>query len=375
MNRHRWVDLSIALPLLVIGFGGTGPAGRNQPETSRDPDLLAYLLVLAAVGGVALRRRPGWSLAVTGAALFAYLSAGYPYGPIILTAPVVLANAAARWPFPRAMAAGTVWMVALLGAFFVKESQSHPRIDTVGGAWLAFAWLAVSSGALAVGASVRIRRESTARIRAEQARRAAADERLRMAQDLHDTIGHGLAVIAMQAGVALHVLELDPRQARESMEAVRTTSRESLEHLRAQLDTLRGASRAPAAGLADLPRLVERVRAGGLTVRLPDPPPVPELVGTVAYRIIQESLTNVLRHAGTTSVDITMAVSSGMLHLTVADAGRAPGVPSQPPPMSGGSGIAGMRAQAQALGGLLTAAPGPGPGYTVDAVLPLGELA
>jgi signal transduction histidine kinase len=78
------------------------------------------------------------------------------------------------------------------------------------------------------------------------------------------------------------------------------------------------------------------VRAGGLTVRLPDPPPVPEPVGAAAYRIIQESLTNVLRHAGTTSVDITMAVSSGMLHLTVADAGRAPGVPSQPPATSGG---------------------------------------
>ncbi|MFI6073520.1 sensor histidine kinase [Actinoplanes sp. NPDC051343] len=102
---------------------------------------------------------------------------------------------------------------------------------------------------------------------------------------------------------------------------------------------------------------------------------MPEPVGAAAYRIIQESLTNVLRHAGTTSVDITMAVSSGMLHLTVADAGRALGVPSQPPATSGGSGIAGIRAQAQALGGLLTAASGPGPGYTVDAVLPLGELA
>jgi signal transduction histidine kinase len=263
-------------------------------------------------------------------------------------------------------------MVALLGAFLAKESQSHPSIGVVGGAWLAFAWLAIGSGALAVGAAVRIRGESAARVRAEQAQRAAADERLRMAQDLHDTIGHGLAVIAMQAGVALHVLDRDPRQARESMEAVRATSRESLENLRAQLDSLRGTSRAPAAGLADLPRLIERVRAGGLTVRVSDPPAVPEPVGAAAYRIVQEALTNVLRHAGTTTVEITWAVTAGALHLTVADAGAAHGVRPAPPP-PGGSGIAGMRAQAGALGGTLTAAPGPGPGYTVQAVLPLGE--
>jgi hypothetical protein len=167
VNRRRRVDLAIVLPLLVVGLGGTGPAGHNQPATTRAPDPLAYLLVLAAVTGVALRRRPGWSLAVTGVALAAYLAAGYPYGPIILTAPVVLGNAAARWPLRRATAAGTVWMVALLGAFFLKESRSDPPIGAVGGAWLSFASLAIGSGALAVGTAVRIGRESAARVRAE----------------------------------------------------------------------------------------------------------------------------------------------------------------------------------------------------------------
>jgi signal transduction histidine kinase len=100
---------------------------------------------------------------------------------------------------------------------------------------------------------------------------------------------------------------------------------------------------------------------------------VPDAVGTAAYRIIQESLTNVLRHAGSTSASVTMDVSAGVLRVTVADAGRAPGVPAPPPPESGGSGIAGMRAQAQALGGTLTAGPGPGPGFTVAAELPVGE--
>jgi signal transduction histidine kinase len=376
-TRGRLTDLAICLPLLLIGLGGTGPAGRNQPASTRTPDHFAYLLVLVAVAGVALRRRPAWSLAVTGAALAAYLTAGYPYGPVLFTAPVVLGNAAARWPFRRTAVAGGAWLLALLGAVFLKESRTTPPIGAVGAAWLTFAWLAIGAGSLAVGAAVRVRGESAARVRAEQARRAAADERLRMAQDLHDTIGHGLAVIAMQAGVALHVLDRDPAQARESMEAVRTTSRESLEHLRTQLDTLRGTddpgARRPTAGLADLPRLIDRVRAGGLAVRLTGLPRVPDAVGTAAYRIIQESLTNVLRHAGSTSASVTMDVSAGVLRVTVADAGRAPGVPAPPPPESGGSGIAGMRAQAQALGGSLTAGPGPGPGFTVAAELPVGE--
>jgi signal transduction histidine kinase len=178
-------------------------------------------------------------------------------------------------------------------------------------------------------------------------------------------------VIAMQAGVALHVLELDPAQARESMEAVRATSRESLEHLRAQLDALRGTddpgARRPAAGLDDLPRLVDRVRAGGMTVRLSGLaalPPVPEAVGIAAYRIVQESLTNVLRHAGTTSAETTLEVAAGALRITVADAG------GPTPPAPEGSGIAGMRAQAEVLGGTLTATPGPG-GFTVVAHLPM----
>jgi signal transduction histidine kinase len=371
---RRWLaDAAICLPLLAIGLGGTGPAGHNQPASTRAPDHFAYLLVLVAVAGVALRRRPAWSLAVTGAALTAYFAAGYPYGPIIFTAPIALGNAAARWPLRRVLVVGPAYLLVLLGAVLVKESRTDPPIDAVGAAWLAFAWLAIGAGALAVGAAVRVRGESAARVRAEQAQRAASDERLRMAQDLHDTLGHGLAVIAMQAGVALHVMERDPRQARESMEAVRATSRESLEHLRAQLDALRGTddpgARRPAAGIAELPRLVERVRAGGLTVRLKGVtglPPVPEMVGAATYRIVQESLTNVLRHAGTNSAEIVMAVSEGALRITVTDEGPALGAPSP-----GGSGIAGMRAQAESLGGTLTAGPGPGAGFTVAATLPV----
>jgi signal transduction histidine kinase len=372
MRRRRWIDLVICLPLLVFGLAGTGPAGRNQPATTRVPDHFAYLLVVVAVGGIALRRRPGWSLAVNGAALVAYLGAGYPYGPIVLTAPVALGNAAARWPLRRAIVFGGLYMLGLLGAVFVKESGSHPRIDAVGAAWLAFAWLAIGAGSLAVGAAIRVRGESAARVRAEQARRAAADERLRMAQDLHDTIGHGLAVIAMQAGVALHVLEKDPAQARESMEAVRATSRESLEHLRAQLDALRGtddpAARRPAAGMADLPRLIERVRAGGLAVRVSPLPPVPAPVGEAAYRIVQEALTNVLRHADAADASVDLVAADGVLRITVTDGGPPL---STAPPSSTGAGIPGMRAQAHALGGTLTAEPGPGAGFTVVAALPL----
>ena len=302
---RRWLlDAALCLPFLVVGLAGTRPAADNQPAAS-DPDAVAYALVVVAALAVAARRRPGLSLAVNGTAVAAYLVAGYPYGPILLTVPAVVLLAAAAWPARRAAASVGGYLGVVLAAALVKDWREPAAAGGIGLLWLVLVWSAIVAAALAVGMSVRVRREAAAGVRAEQARRAASEERLRMARDLHDSVGHGLAVIAMQTGVALHVLDRDPERARESLEAARATSRESLESLRAELAALRSpetaGARRPGPGLEDAERLAERVRAGGVAVRLdidPDLPALPPAVDAVAYRILQESLTNVLRHAG-----------------------------------------------------------------------------
>jgi signal transduction histidine kinase len=194
-----------------------------------------------------------------------------------------------------------------------------------------------------------------------------------MAQELHDVVGHGLAVIAMQAGVALHVLDRDPGKARESLEAIRTMSRESLDGLRTELAQLRAGAgdvpeRRPLPGVTDLALLVQRVREGGVDVRLQVTGPVdglPTDVGAAAYRIVQESLTNVLRHADADAATVVVRAADARLEVEVVDrgGGGAPG--------PDGSGIHGMRERATALGGTLDAGPASGGGFRVRAVLPL----
>jgi len=403
---RRWLlDAWLWLPFLVFGLLGTVPAGHNQADVSRGPDLAAYALVVVAALTLGLRRRPGLSLAVNGAAVAVYLAAGYPYGPILFTVPAVVFTVAARWSLRRAAPSVGGYLAVILAAALVKEWRLPTGAQETQMLWLALAWSAVVAAALATGTAVRVRREAVAGVRAEQARRAATEERLRMAQELHDTVGHGLAVIAMQAGVALHVLDRDPARARESMEAVRATSRESLESLRAELDALRSpesaGARRPAPGLEDVERLAQRVRAGGVAVQVeidPDLPPLPPAVDAAAYRILQESMTNVLRHTSAAAAHIRVRGDGGSLRLEVTDSGRstmdstrpgrAEGAPTADGVRSGavdgagrtngsvptdnsGTGIRGMRAQAEALGGSLDAGPRATGGFAVTARLPL----
>ncbi|HJU98326.1 MAG TPA: sensor histidine kinase, partial [Jiangellaceae bacterium] len=226
------------------------------------------------------------------------------------------------------------------------------------------------------GAAVRVRRQSDADVRAAAARRAVSEERLRMAQELHDSVGHELAVIAMQAGVALHVLDRDPLRVREALEAIRATSRVSLDGLRAELDLLRtplgeSAPRRPAAGLADLDVLAERIRAGGVDVetRIDAGGGLPPEIDVAVYRILQESLTNVLRHSGGKVAQVRVDRENGHLVVRVVDDG--PGRADATLPPGAGAGIPGMRARAEELGGTFDAGPRPGGGFVVTARLPV----
>jgi signal transduction histidine kinase len=365
---RRWLVLVPALPLLVVCLGGTHAAAVNQATV---PHTSAYLLAAGAALTLLLRRRAPL-LGITAAALItaAYLLLDEPYGPILFVGPAWAWCLSAVMPLRRAVpwVAGYVAMVVLSAA---------PRLVRDNGWGGLLIWATVAAGVAAAGAAtgfaLAARQRSEAAARAEIARRAVSEERLAMAQDVHDGVGHTLAVIAMHAGVAAHVIDRDPARAKELLGAVAATCREALDGLRADLDRLRspgeGASRSPDPGLADLPVLLARMRDGGLRldVELPEPglDELPPAVGAAAYRIVQESLTNVLRHAGTAEASVRVRLD-GVLLVEVADRGAGPAVATG----SGGTGIAGMRRRAEAVGGSLTAGPGPGGGFLVRAELP-----
>jgi signal transduction histidine kinase len=366
--------------MLLFGVAGTGPAGANQPG-ALTPGVLAYVLVaLAAVSLAGWRRLPVHVFLFTGAVLAVYLAIGYPFGPILISAALATAGLAAQRPLRLFAALGLLDVVVVGGAILVRAVELGPVgwFNVLTHALTAAVWVALPG---AVGVAVRIRREGGARVREEQARRAVSEERLRMAQEVHDVVGHGLAVIAMQAGAGLHVLDRDPDKAREALRAIQATSRESLDGLRAELATLRGDAtdtrsdngvpRRPSVGLADVRLLVERVRSGGLDVRLDLDEPdraVGDAVDLAAYRIVQEALTNVLRHAGPdATARVRIREQRGRLLVDVTDTGRGPGDGG----LGGGSGISGMRHRAHSLGGSLEVTARPGLGVQVTAWLPL----
>ncbi|TDD02879.1 sensor histidine kinase [Nonomuraea diastatica] len=357
------------LPLLAVGLIGTGPAATFQPEAARPLDPLAYALVVAAALALAVRRRPGTALTVNGAAAAAYLAAGYPFGPILLTLPVAVFGVAAAWPIGRATTVVAADFGVQVVALFAKTAPAAGESSSM--AADVSIWAAVALVTLAVGISVRVRREAADGLRSEHARRVASEERLRMAQDLHDTIGHGLAAIAMQAGVALHVFDRDPAEARHAMEAVRTTSREALDNLREELERLRGdgsAPHAPAPGLDDLDALADRVRAAGIEVTVEVQPNLglARPVDAAAFRIVREALTNVLRHAGAATTRVLVCRDGSELLVEVTDTGTGTlSVPEE------GLGIRGMRAQVETLGGKLEAGPRSGGGFAVRAQMPV----
>jgi len=237
------------------------------------------------------------------------------------------------------------------------------------------AWLLVLLGA---AEGVRIRRERAAeavRIREEEALRRASEERLRIARELHDALGHHLSLISVQSGVALHLNEELPEQARNSLSAIKQASKEALAELRSVLDILRQegepAPRSPTSTLARLDELVSQAAAAGLEVRTEiegDVRPLPFGVDVAAFRIVQEALTNVTRHAGPASATVRVSYDEGDLTVEVDDDGHGRPVHNG---TGSGKGIVGMRERVATFGGDLEAGPRPGGGFRVRARLPL----
>jgi signal transduction histidine kinase len=289
---------------------------------------------------------------------------------------------AASLPLWGSVAAGGVAFIAQAGGPFASSEfevsrpqrafsfAGAPTVEAVA----AFAALAVVVAWL-VGRSVRERRDHAEAQRRSAAAEAVTTERLRIARELHDLVAHSIGVIAVQAGVGRRVIDNRPEAARDALEAIETTSRETLAGLRRTVASLRRAETDPdsappgsAPGLADVESIAASAAVGGVRVDVRpvgDPRPLPAEVDLAAYRIIQEAVTNAVRHSGASDCRVTVEYRDDAVIIDVSDTGRGG------PAGAGGFGITGMRERATLLGGDLTAGPRPDGGFRVRARLPL----
>jgi signal transduction histidine kinase len=367
--RSPGVDLLWLVPLawvVVLGSYFTNVADDRAAPSGYQP-WLAGVLGLVAVGGlVASLRWPLRGAAVTFGAVTVFVIADVRDGPVYLSLAAAAFLVAARVPVRRWLRVVVAGTLAVCAALVVRAVADY---DNERSLWQLFGVLAVTAAGAALGTLTRYRAQAAT----ERVLAAATQEQLKIAQDLHDGVGHGLAVIAMQAGVGLHVLEQDPAAARSALEAIRDSARESLESLRAELATISGepAPLRPRHGVADLDELVDRVRTAGLAVELEGSPgELAEPVDAVVYGVVQEGLTNVLRHAGATSVSVRLDRSPERVAVTVEDDGRGTSDGAAPDGATG-MGLRGMRERVLALGGDFSAGPRPAGGFAVSAVLPL----
>ncbi len=319
-------------------------------------------IVLPGLAGVLLawrRERPVWVLGAVLALTLAYWLGGFPGGPVWL--PLIVAFFTAHLEGHRVAATVTLALGWVAFAFVAPLARGD-EITLVGAAGLA-GWLLVLLGAAEV---IRTRRDS----RRDLARRQAGEERLRIARELHDVLAHDISLINVQAGVALHLIDERPEQAREALAAIKHASRDALGELRSVLDALRAdgpAPRTPTAGLARLDEVVTGAAAAGLRVVTSiegDAGPLPAALDLAAFRIVQEAVTNVIRHADTAHAAVRLSYGDDVLEVEVCDEGRGGGVNGH------GNGLAGMAERAAALGGTLDAGPRAGGGFRVHARLP-----
>lgn len=374
----RWPWRStVVLTVFVLVGSHFAAHGQEGERAALDP-LARGLLLLA---GALLLWRKRYPVAVvfgTAGAVMLFLGAGYPYGPVFLTVALACFSAIVtghRWAAWAAM--GTLWAGHVLVAHWLYRWLPPPGDSAVswGEELVVATWVVAIA---AVSELFRIRREQWARERAERAeaaRRRADEERLRIARELHDVLAHSISVINVQAGVGLALLDSDPEQARTALTTIKAKSKEALGEVRQVLDTLRApgdAPRAPAPGLDRLPELVEQASSAGLTVDVEgEPPRLAPGMDLAAFRIVQEALTNVVRHSGSRHARVHLAHDSGALRLRVDDDGPATGADAG----GSGNGLAGMRERATALGGTIEAGPRPDGGFRVLAVLPLTAFA
>lgn len=373
--RSVLVDAAVAAAFTVFSVLGTiGAASGDGAYTASAVPAPAFALIVVAGASLTLRRwAPLVALALCAAASALYLSLGYPYGPMLAATAITGYATGSALPVRRSLPAVGLAIGLVVLPFGLDDRASSGGTSHMGQWASAGAWASWTLTVWAIGVTVGTVRRSRAQSRLEHERELAQAERLRTAQDVHDIVGHGLAAITMQAGVALHVLDRSPARARELLEAIRSGGQQSLDELRATLALFRGsedgdAELAPPAGLAQLPGLVQRMNDAGVEVRLRaegTPTPLLATVDTAAYRIAQESLTNVLRHSDSLTADVLAEYDGDRLRLVITDRGSARAGPVVP-----GQGITGMQNRARAVQGEVVAGPAGAGGFRVEATLP-----
>ncbi|MEO3781865.1 sensor histidine kinase [Actinocorallia sp. B10E7] len=358
------IAVCVAAVLLVTALTGDHPA--------TDLDVLGYALVVTS--GLVLaagRRAPVLVLAVTGLCALGYQAIGLEVPAVAYLFAVYAAMRSGHRIITLAVS------VALLLSLPFAVMAS-PGGASVGDAFaqargiLELAWLIAAAAAGEALRQAERRADEAERTREETARLRATEERLHIARELHDSLTHQISIIKVQAEVAVHLARKRGEQVPEALLAIQEAGREATRELRATLETLRDDARIPSNGLDHVPELVERARGTGLDTTLTvegQRHDVPTAVDQTAYRIVQESLTNIARHAAATTASIRIDYRPGTLAIRVDDDGKAvPGTAPVP-----GIGLLGMRERITALGGRLRAEPRSEGGFSVQAELPVGR--
>jgi len=386
--ERRAVALDVVLALVVTVLQVQGTFERVAGEGLPRPGTLGVALL--TVSGLALAVRRRWPVAVfatTALVSLVYYGLHFPDGPGWLSLFVALYTLAAYGDGRRSLVIAGVGISVLAVGWLVSFATGTEPRAALG--WVFFR-VGASVMSAALGESVRSRRvivadaleraERAERTREEEARARVDAERLRIAREVHDTVAHAIAIINVQSGVTAHVLDKRPEGAREALRAIEETSARALREMRAILGVLRDEDnpddedgRRPYPGLGQLDELTAKAREAGLDIKLEETSPaapLPSAVGIAAYRILQESITNVIRHVGPTRVTVVLHPGLDALEIRVTDEGPRdrPGPTAAAEP---GRGILGMRERCQLLGGELDARPTPAGGFEVTAHLPL----
>jgi signal transduction histidine kinase len=379
---RRVLDATVAVLLLAVTV--IPLVTRSLVAGQRPTDIWAYLLATAlCVPFVFHRRFPVAAITVACCALVLYAVgrySAYPGLPIFVLVAGISLHSTRR----KALLAAGLGAVALsVGVWLQPERVATASTWVASLLAVAVAWL--------WGENLRNRRarwaameERARRLEAEREerdRQAVTDERLRIARELHDVVAHSMSVIAVQSGVANHVIDSRPAQARQALATIEATSRSALVELRRLLGVLRQgddpvASLEPNPGMAEIGRLADQVRSAGVKVELKvegEPGDLPPGVDLSAFRIAQEGLTNVLKHGGGVA-RVLVRYSPGAVAVEIADDGRA-GTVDEAAGEGTGHGLIGMRERVAVFGGELTAGPVPGGGYRMAARLPYAAAA
>jgi signal transduction histidine kinase len=374
---HADIAVAVVLYVVTLVTTATGPAhGGNGLGAVR------ALIAALSCGVLVLRRRwPLPVLLICTIAAEAYIAPYPDHGAMILAAPLIaLYTVADTTPRRRALVGGGLVVLLLAGTHIFLTPQSWMGAENL--ALAALGGLAVAAGdasrtrrAYLAEVEERARRAESERDR--EASRRVTEERLRIARDLHDVVGHHIALINVQAGVAAHVLDEQPAQVRQSLAHIRQASRAALDELRDTIGLLRGpdepaAPTEPTVGMSALAQLVASFQRSGLRIHQDirgAVRPLPPATDLTAYRVIQESLTNVCKHSAHPAARLRLEYTGGALHIVVENDGDARC------PDGTGHGIVGMCERVAALGGRLEAGPQRGGGFRVAATLPVAGAA